>query len=119
MKYLKSGNGKVIESKDYSKEIIFDQSDLPGSGHLIQLVTIPPQTKQRLHYHNKQTEIFYILKGECHIFINDEEFVAKPGDAFICSPGDRHNLWNKTDKPFKLAVFKIDLTQENDTNWTE
>jgi mannose-6-phosphate isomerase-like protein (cupin superfamily) len=119
MKYFKAGSGKIIVSDDYSKEIIFDQSDLPGSGHLLQIVTIPPQTKQRLHYHNKQTEIFYILEGECHIFINDKEFVAKVGDAFICSPGDTHNLWNKTDKPFKLAVFKIDLPEDNDTNWSK
>jgi quercetin dioxygenase-like cupin family protein len=61
--------------------------------------------------------VFFILAGECVIYINDEEFVAKPGDAFITDPGDTHNLWNRTDKDFFLAVFKIDFPEEDDTEW--
>ena len=118
MKYFKAGTGTLIKREDYSKEIIFNQTDLPGQGHLLQVVTIPPQTKQRLHFHDQQTEVFYILEGECLIYLNDEEFLAKPGDAFVCSPGDKHNLWNKTDEDFKLAVFKIDLPEEDDTHWS-
>ena len=118
MKHFKSGTGTVIDREDYSKEIIFKEADLPGKGHLFQVVTIPPQTKQRLHFHDFQTEIFYILEGECLIYLNDEKFFAKSGDAFVCSPGDKHNLWNKTDKDFRLAVFKINLPKEDDTHWS-
>jgi quercetin dioxygenase-like cupin family protein len=117
MKHFQAGKGSVVKKEDYSKEIIFDQTDLPGKGHLLQVVTIPPQTKQRVHYHDSETEVFYILEGECLIYINDQEFLAKPGDAFVCSPGDKHNLWNKTDKNFKLAVFKINLPEQDDTHW--
>lgn len=119
MKYSRIGQGKVITSKDYSKEILFTASDLPGKGHLLQIVTIPPNTKQRLHFHDYQTEVFYILEGECSIYFNEEWIDAKPGDAFICSPGDKHNLWNKTDRDFKLIVFKIDLPENDDTHWSE
>lgn len=118
MKYLKLGSSKLIKKEDYLKEIIFDQTDLPGEGHLLQVVTIPPKTKQRQHYHDTQTEVFYILKGECSIFINGQEFIVKPGDAFVCSPGDKHYLWNKTGKDFKLAVFKIGLPKSDDTHWS-
>jgi len=117
MKYFKVATGSVITKDDYSKEIIFNQDDLPGKGHLFQIVTIPPQTKQRLHYHDYQTEVFYILEGKCSIYINKKKFLAKPGDAFVCSPRDKHNLWNKTNKDFKLAVFKIDLPLKDDTHW--
>lgn len=117
MKYHKSNSNQQIVAQDYSKEVIFTPSDLPGSGHQFQTVTIPPQTKQREHYHDIQTEVFYILEGECSIFMNGTEHIAKPGDAFICSPGDRHYLWNRTDMEFKLAVFKIDLPEGDDTHW--
>ena len=41
--------------------------------------------------------------------------MAKLGDAFICEPGDKHYFWNKTDKEFKLVVFKVDYPEIDDT----
>ena len=119
MKYKKNGTSEEIVKKDYKKSIIFDLADFGYDGHLLQTVTIPSKTKQREHYHDIQTEVFYILEGRCHIFINDKEYVATPGDSFICSPGDKHNLWNKTNKDFKLVVFKINLPNKEDSHWSE
>lgn len=33
------------------------------------------------------------------------------GDALIDSPGDVHNLWNKTKEEFRLVVLKINLPE--------
>lgn len=99
---------------------MFSLSDFVEKGHLLQIVTIPPQTKQRLHVHRLQTEVYYILEGKTSVFINDNEFLAHPGDAFIASPGDKHQLWNKSDKPFRLVVFKINMPEDSDdTEWLE
>lgn len=120
MKYKSLSSIKADIRKDYSKRIIFDVSELPKGGHILQEVTIPPKTKQRPHYHRKQTEIFYILNGESYIYINNKEFFAKPGDAFVCSPKDVHNLWNKSDKSFSLLVFKINRPNDDeDSIWEE
>jgi len=120
MKYKSASEGHEIVKKDYSKKIIFSLNDFQEKGYLLQIVTIPPNTKQRMHSHNRQTEVFYILEGETVITINGQDYLAKPGDAFISSPGDVHNLWNKTDRPFKLVVFKINMPEEgDDTNWQE
>lgn len=54
------------------------------------------------------------------ITINGVDTLARPGDAFICSPGDVHTLWNQTREEFKPVVFKINLQEEgNDTRWHE
>ena len=119
MKYVDADSGEWQHKKDYSKKFILDQDAFGNDGHLLQVVTIPPQTKQRVHWHHQQTEVFYILEGEAIIYINDQEYPSKPGDAFICSPGDKHNLWNQSDEPFSLLVFKIDLPQDDDTEWVE
>ncbi|MBU0569374.1 cupin domain-containing protein [Patescibacteria group bacterium] len=119
MKYKKSGEGEKVKKKDYSKTIIFTQDDFGNDGHMLQTVTIPPKTKQRVHYHHKQKEVFYILEGECLIYVNGKEYLSKSGDVFICNPGDKHNLWNKTNKNFKLIVFKIDMPESEDTVWEE
>ena len=120
MKYRSSTEGKEIVEKDYRKKIIFSPDDFDEPGHLLQVVTIPPETRQRKHSHGKQTEVFYILEGEATITINDVDYLAKPGDAFICSPGDVHNVWNKTKEDFRLVVFKINLPEEGeDSHWLE
>jgi len=120
MKHRPATDGQEIVKKDYRKKIIFSLDDFDEKGHLLQVVTIPPSTRQRLHSHKKQTEVFYILEGEATIAINDVDYPASPGDAFICSPGDVHNVWNKTDKEFRLVVFKINLPEDKeDSHWQE
>lgn len=119
MKYRPAGSGQVIEEKDYSKTIIFSGDDFAEEGHLLQVVTVPPRTKQRLHLHRRQTEVFYVLEGHALLEIAGEEFAAVPGDAFICSPGDRHSLWNQSDQDFRLIVFKINKPEEEDSEWLE
>jgi quercetin dioxygenase-like cupin family protein len=119
MKYKPTGSGDIVNEGDYSKRIIFSGKDLPEEGHLLQVVTIPPRTKQRLHAHRQQTEVFYVLEGEALIHIGGDDFLARRGDAFICSPGDEHSLWNQSDEDFEIGVFKINKPRENDTDWLE
>jgi mannose-6-phosphate isomerase-like protein (cupin superfamily) len=88
MKYRPSTEGEEIVRQDYRKKIIFSLGDFAEKGHLLQVVTIPANTRQRMHSHDKQTEVFYILEGEATITINSVDYLARPGDAFICSPGD-------------------------------
>lgn len=120
MKYIPASDSEKVVKQDYSKAIQLRPEDFGNDGHMLQTVTIPPQTKQREHYHHIQTEVFYILKGECEIYMNGTMYLAKSGDAFICSPNDRHYLWNKTDNDFGLVVFKIDKpVDDDDTVWSD
>ena len=120
MKYRAATEGQKIVKKDYRKKVIFSQDDFDEKGHLLQVVTIPPNTRQRMHSHSAQTEVFYILEGQATITINEVDYLARPGDAFICAPGDVHNLWNKTGTDFRLVVFKINLPEEGEDNcWHE
>jgi mannose-6-phosphate isomerase-like protein (cupin superfamily) len=119
MKYRPAGSGQVVEEKDYSKTIIFSGDDFAKEGRVLQVVTVPPRTKQRLHLHKRQTEVFYVLEGHALIEIAGEEFDARSSDAFICSPGDRHSLWNQSDQDFRLIVFKINKPEEEDSEWLE
>jgi len=122
MKYRPSTEGQEIVRNDYRKKIVFSPDEFDQKGHLLQVVTIPADTRQRAHSHRRQTEVFYILEGQAILTINGVDYLAKPGDAFICSPGDVHNLWNKTDEAFRLVVFKINFPDEKDgedTDWLE
>ncbi|OGK62964.1 hypothetical protein A2334_01885 [Candidatus Roizmanbacteria bacterium RIFOXYB2_FULL_38_10] len=120
MHHKKSSESNLIIKKDYSKQVIFSLKDFREKGHLMQVVTIPPHTRQRLHAHHVQTEVYYVLEGETLVSIDGKEHVAKPGDAFMTHPDDRHYLWNKSDRDFKLLVFKINYPEDSDdTDWLE
>ena len=120
MQYKRQNTNSLILKQDYSKQIIFSLKDFESKGHLLQLVTIPPQTKQRLHIHNRQTEVYYILEGEAYLFVNDKEIIARSGDAFIISRGEKHRYWNKTNNEFKQVVFKLNMPEtDEDTTWLE
>lgn len=82
MKYRASTDGTEIIKKDYRKKIIFSLDDFDEKGHLLQLVTIPPDTRQRRHSHDKQTEVFFILEGQAILTINEVDYPAQAGDAF-------------------------------------
>ena len=120
MKYRSSTEGEEVVKQDYRKRILFSLKDFDEKGHLLQIVTIPAHTRQRLHFHEKQTEVFYILDGEATLTIDAVDYSARPGDAFICSPGEVHRVWNTSDREFKLVVFKINLPEEGeDSQWLE
>lgn len=120
MKYKSVNEGKYIIKKDYSKKIIFSLQDFQSKGHLLQQVVIPPNTKQRNHYHDKQTEVWYILQGEAHFFVNNVDYFVKQGDALIGSPKETHFVWNKSNKEVHILVFKINVPENGeDTNWHE
>lgn len=119
MKYLPKNKGTIVTKKDYSKRIIFTPEDLRSKGNLLQVVSIKPGVEQRLHFHHQQTEVFFILEGRAYIVIENKKMLAKPGDAFICEPKEKHKVINSFDKEFKLVVFKINLPKTNDIFWAE
>lgn len=44
------------------------------------------------HYHKKTTEVYYILKGEGVMLLDDEEVSLKPGLCIYIPPGVRHQV---------------------------
>jgi len=117
MKYRLKSDREVVVRHDYKKEIIFSPSDFVRPEFLLQILTIPPNTKQRLHFHKKQTEVYFVLEGKALVYVDKREFTAYPGDAFMSGPHEMHYLWNQSNKEFKLAVFKFDIPKEEDTEW--
>jgi quercetin dioxygenase-like cupin family protein len=119
MKYRREGQGEVTSRKDYTKRVIFPRESFADKAHEVQIVTVPPHTSITPHSHTRRTEVFFVLEGEASLQIGQSEHQARPGDAFVCEPGDRHYASNMTDREFRLLVFKINLASEDDTVWEE
>lgn len=66
----------IVTQKDYSKTILLTPQGFKDNSHLLQVVTIPPKTKQHLHFHKTHTQVYYILEREAVIIFNNEEILA-------------------------------------------
>jgi mannose-6-phosphate isomerase-like protein (cupin superfamily) len=47
------------------------------------------------HYHERQTEVYYVLEGEGSIELDDERLPLRPGTSVLIKPGCRHRAVGK------------------------
>jgi quercetin dioxygenase-like cupin family protein len=56
-----------------------------------------------MHLHNRASEIFYFVSGQCRLEVGNSEEFFGPGDFVLVPPEVPHNLWNAGDDD--LIVF--------------
>ncbi len=118
MKRIKATYGWTDEGRGYLKHLLADENTLKQSGCLAQLVSVAPEDTVAPHHHKAQTEFYYVLKGEATLTFNGKRYKARPGDAFVCEPGDVHGIVNNGSKgdEFLFMVFKTGF-KKNDIYW--
>ena len=52
------------------------------------------------HYHNEETEYYYVLSGQGEYDDNGNVITLKPGDISTCGGGQYHSVINQSDEPF-------------------
>jgi quercetin dioxygenase-like cupin family protein len=57
------------------------------------------------HVHSREDETFYVLEGTMQFVLEDNVYVAGPGEAFFLPRGKVHTFHNPTDKPAKALVM--------------
>lgn len=97
---LAGGKGKAYVHHIISKE------ELLGHGRLYAKVTLPPGSSVGWHQHLKETEPYYILKGEAD-FIDNDKSVTKvgPGDCCIIEVGQYHSIENNSDEDVEFMAL--------------
>jgi uncharacterized cupin superfamily protein len=68
-----------------------------------------------MHYHENNTEAFYIISGEGLLLTNKEETPIKSGDVIVCPPGENgvHQIKNTSSKD-KLIYIDFDAISSPD-----
>lgn len=49
-------------------------------------------TDSKRHYHKETTEVYYILKGEGRMELDEKEIDLRPGQCIYIPPGMRHKV---------------------------
>jgi quercetin dioxygenase-like cupin family protein len=105
MKLIK--NNKWISGESYKKKVLIE--DLKGKINLIQEAVVEPHGEIPIHGHEATDELFYITENSAVMIVDDKEFAVKPGDLIYVEKHESHGFKNKSDKEFKMMVFKINF----------
>ncbi|MEO8884441.1 MAG: cupin domain-containing protein [Mucilaginibacter sp.] len=68
---------------------------------------MPPDTAEKLHYHEKATQFFFILKGRAKFVIDGEDVELREQQAIQINPKQQHFIANNqnTDLEFILYTY--------------
>ena len=89
---MRDGNG-TVEITNF----IEGPEELCNKGRMFSRITLKSGCSIGFHVHEKDSELFYILKGEAEYNDNGEIVTVSEGDVTICPAGTGHGIENKTD----------------------
>ena len=77
---------------------------------------MPPDTAEQLHYHEKSSQVFFILKGKATFTIDGVESVLKPEQGIEIKPGQKHFISNKENSDLEFILYSTPSTKNDRIN---
>jgi mannose-6-phosphate isomerase-like protein (cupin superfamily) len=77
---------------------------------------MPPDTAEQLHYHEKATQMFFILKGRAIMTINGVESMLKPEQGILILPGQKHFISNNDQADLEFILYSYPSTKNDRIN---
>ena len=71
---------------------------------------MPAGTAEQLHFHERAEQVFYILKGEAMLQINNEKFQVRSGESISILPGSKHFISNESEDEIEFLVISSPST---------
>ncbi|MCF8069870.1 MAG: cupin domain-containing protein [Desulfobacterales bacterium] len=103
----KSDRADVIRWKS-----IISGEKTPTHGMNMGILEVPPGAIMDIHHHHPQ-EIYYVIRGEAEVYLDNRWQSIKAGDAIYVPKNNLHGVKNSGEELFKLVwMFPTD-------SWTE
>jgi uncharacterized cupin superfamily protein len=71
----------------------------------LNLITLRPRQRGRIHRHERQEEVYLVLEGELTLALEDEERTLEQGDLARVGPAVRRQLLNHSAAPVMLLAI--------------
>jgi mannose-6-phosphate isomerase-like protein (cupin superfamily) len=68
------------------------------------------------HYHDEQTEVFYVLEGRLHVETPEGEFVVGSDEAFVAHPESPHRAHNPADADAPVRALAVGAPSVDDAH---
>lgn len=77
--------------------------------------SMPSQTKERLHFHTKAQQFFYILRGTATFYISEKTELVNENEGMLIDPEIEHYIANETEKRLDFLVISQPTTNNDRT----
>jgi mannose-6-phosphate isomerase-like protein (cupin superfamily) len=77
---------------------------------------MPPDTSEKLHYHEHASQFFFILKGKAKFMIDGVEQVLKPYEGIEIKPGQKHTITNSDSSDLEFILYSQPSTNNDRIN---
>ena len=77
---------------------------------------MPPDTAEQLHYHEKATQVFFIIKGKATFIIDGFESELKPEQGIEIKPGQKHFISNRENTDLEFILYSTPSTKNDRIN---
>jgi mannose-6-phosphate isomerase-like protein (cupin superfamily) len=104
----KQNSEHYIWGKNCDSWILLDSENLS-----IKQETIPPNSKEQLHFHKNAQQFFFILKGEATIILDGKVFEVAENSGFHIAPNKNHLVENKSDIDLEFLVISNPSTNND------
>jgi uncharacterized cupin superfamily protein len=71
----------------------------------LNLITLAPRQRGRIHAHERQEEVYLVLEGQLTLVLDGAEHVLGRGDLVRVGPAVRRQLVNRGDEPLQLLAL--------------
>ena len=99
--HMRGGEGSVTVTSFVSAE------ELNDKGRLFGKITLKPGCGIGFHIHEKDSELFYILKGTAVYDDNGKETTVTAGDVTLTPAGTGHAIRNESDGDVELIALIV------------
>ncbi len=100
--HMRDGDGTVKITN-----FIKGPEELNEKGRLFSKITLEPGCSIGYHLHDKDSELFYILKGKAVYNDNGEETTVCAGDVTVCPAGSSHGIANRSEETVELIAVIV------------
>ena len=98
---MRGGNG-TVEITNFATP-----AELNDKGRLFANITLKPGCSIGYHVHEKDSELFYLIKGEAVYNDNGTEYTVSAGDVMICPAGTGHAVANNGEEDVELCAVIV------------
>jgi mannose-6-phosphate isomerase-like protein (cupin superfamily) len=74
---------------------------------------MPPDTAEKLHYHNQATQLFFILKGRAVFTIDGIESELREQQGIQINAGQKHFIANKNNTDLEFILYSYPSTKND------
>ena len=100
--HMRDGNG-TVQITNFAA----GAAELNDKGRLFGKITLNPGCSIGFHIHEKDSELFYIMKGTGIYSDNGTPVTVTAGDVTLCPAGTGHAIANESDEVLELVAVIV------------